>query len=617
MADYKGRIGNLIRDARKHRGLTQHQLAELLGTSQSAINRIEKGHQNLSLEMLARIGAALDSEIVALGAGPTHLRVDGPTTLSGSIDVKTSKNAGVALLCASLLNKGRTTLRKVARIEEVNRLLEVLNSLGVATRWVGDDNDLEIIPPADLNLAAIDETAARRTRSVIMFLGPLLHRYDEFDLPYAGGCNLGERTVEPHMSALRPFGLDVKASDGSYHASVNRTIEPSRPIVLTERGDTVTENALMAAALHPGTTVIRNASSNYMVQDLCFYLQRLGVEVEGIGTTTLKVTGRSSIDVDVDYAPAEDPIEAMSLLAAAIVTKSSITIRRVPIEFLEIELATLEEMGFRYDRSPEYAALNGETRLVDITTHPSELRAPLDKIHPMPFPGLNIDNLPFFAVIAAVAEGQTLLHDWVYENRAIYLTELNKLGAQVKLLDPHRVLIDGPDALLRRGDRLPARPAPGRRAAHRDARLEGPQRAALDVRHPPRLRGPRRAPQRARRQHRDVQGHLRRVSLVEEVAQRPSRRLRPVGLVTGARVASSTSGGARSVEKSLHPGARDLADGGGAVMSAVIRGRGAVCWPALRCQSFSASTSMPRSARARNTPCPSGHELTVASPRVR
>ncbi|PKH40481.1 UDP-N-acetylglucosamine 1-carboxyvinyltransferase [Nocardioides alpinus] len=444
MADYKGRIGNLIRDARKHRGLTQHQLAELLGTSQSAINRIEKGHQNLSLEMLARIGAALDSEIVALGAGPTHLRVDGPTTLSGSIDVKTSKNAGVALLCASLLNKGRTTLRKVARIEEVNRLLEVLNSLGVATRWIGDDNDLEIIPPAELNLAAIDEAAARRTRSVIMFLGPLLHRYDEFDLPYAGGCNLGERTVEPHMSALRPFGLDVKATDGSYHASVNRTIEPVRPIVLTERGDSVTENALMAAALHPGTTVIRNASSNYMVQDLCFYLEKLGVQIEGIGTTTLRITGRTSIDVDVDYSPSEDPIEAMSLLAAAIVTKSEITIRRVPIEFLELELAILEEMGFRYDRTEEYVANNGMTRLVDLTTHPSELRAPLDKIHPMPFPGLNIDNLPFFAVIAAVAEGQTLLHDWVYENRAIYLTELNKLGAQVKLLDPHRVLIDGP-----------------------------------------------------------------------------------------------------------------------------------------------------------------------------
>src|SRR3990170_7474425 len=113
--DYLGRIGNLIRDARKHRGLTQQQLADRVSTSQSAINRIEKGHQNLSLDMLARIGSALDSEIVALGAGPTHLRVTGPTTLSGSIAVKTSKNAGVALLCAALVNKGRTTLRKVAR----------------------------------------------------------------------------------------------------------------------------------------------------------------------------------------------------------------------------------------------------------------------------------------------------------------------------------------------------------------------------------------------------------------------------------------------------------------------------------------------------------------------
>jgi UDP-N-acetylglucosamine 1-carboxyvinyltransferase len=201
---------------------------------------------------------------------------------------------------------------------------------------------------------------------------------------------------------------------------------------------------MMAAALHPGTTVIRNASSNYMVQDLCFFLQALGVEVEGIGTTTLTVTGRESIDVDVDYSPSEDPIEAMSLLAAAIVTRSEITICRAPIEFLEIELAMLEEMGFRYDLSEEYLAANGRTRLVDITTRSSDLVAPRDKIHPMPFPGLNIDNLPFFAVIAAVAEGQTYLHDWVYDNRAIYLTELNKLGGRVTLLDPHRVMIEGP-----------------------------------------------------------------------------------------------------------------------------------------------------------------------------
>src|SRR4249919_3614717 len=247
--DYLGRIGNLIRDARKHRGWTQQQLADVLNTSQSAVNRIEKGHQNLSLEMLARIGEALDSEMITLGQpGPTHLRITGPTTLSGTIDVKTSKNAGVALLCAALLNRGRTTLRRVARIEEVNRLIEVLESIGVRTRWLNADNDLEIVPPAVLDLAGIDAEAARRTRSIIMFLGPLMHRLETFEIPYAGGCDLGTRTVEPHMTALRPFGLEVKATEGTYHAHVDADTQPRRPIVLTERGDTVTENALLAAA---------------------------------------------------------------------------------------------------------------------------------------------------------------------------------------------------------------------------------------------------------------------------------------------------------------------------------------------------------------------------------
>ena len=378
--------------------------------------------------------------------GPTHLRVEGGRALSGAIEVKSSKNAAVALLCASLLNDGTTTLRGVARIEEVNRILEVLRSIGVEATWL-DGNDLQLRPPAALDLAQLDEVAARRTRSVLLLLGPLLHRTPRFALPYAGGCQLGTRTVEPHKTALRPFGVKVVATEGSYQVERAAGVAPQRPVVLTERGDTVTENALMAAARLDATTVIRNASSNYMVQDLCFYLELLGVRVEGVGTTTLTVHGRSSIDVDVEYAPSEDPIEAMSLLTAAIVTGSEVQVRRVPVEFLEVELAVLEEMGLEHARGEEYAAANGRTRLVDVTTYPSVLRAPLDKVHPMPFPGLNIDNVPFFAVIAAKAQGRTLIHDWVYENRAIYLTELNRLGAQVTLLDPHRVWVDGPTRL--------------------------------------------------------------------------------------------------------------------------------------------------------------------------
>lgn len=343
--EYRAKIGNLIQETRLSRGFTQAQLAEALGTSQSAINRIEKGGQNISVEMIARISDVLSSNIMTINhSGKINFRVHGGRKLSGSIATKTSKNAAVALLCASLLNKGKTTLRHVARIEEVNRIIEVLQSIGVKTRWIGEENDLEIIPPKTLSLNHIDVEAAKRTRSIIMFLGPLLHQYSEFELPFAGGCNLGTRTVEPHMTGLAPFGLSVTATNNEY-VVVSSPHKVDKTILLTERGDTVTENVLMAAARYDGTVTIRNASPNYMVQDLCYFLQKLGVEVEGIGTTTLRVTGRKSIDQDVEYFPSEDPIEAMSFIAAAAVTDSEITVQRAPIEFLEIELAVLAGMG--------------------------------------------------------------------------------------------------------------------------------------------------------------------------------------------------------------------------------------------------------------------------------
>ena len=442
-SQYSAKVGALIQETRQARGMTQSQLAKALGTSQSAINRIEKGGQNISLDMLGRISDVLSSQIVSLKQpGTVNLRVEGGRPLSGRVDTKTSKNAAVALLCASLLNRGTSTFRRVARIEEVNRILEVLTSIGVKHRWI-NETDLEVTPPARLKLDNIDVTAAKKTRSIIMFLGPLIHRAREFQLPYAGGCTLGERTVEPHLSGLSVFGLDVNTVTGRYNAT-SKPKQPGQPIVLSERGDTVTENVLMAAALNDGVTTIRNASPNYMVQDLCFYLEKLGVKIEGIGTTTLVVHGKKDINKKVEYYPSEDPIEAMSFLAAAIVTNSEITIARAPIEFLEIELKFLENMGFEYELSKEYLAENGRTRLVDITTKPGELKASVDKIHAMPYPGLNIDNLPFFALIAAKAKGRTLIHDWVYENRAIYLTELTRLNANVQLLDPHRLYIEGP-----------------------------------------------------------------------------------------------------------------------------------------------------------------------------
>ena len=443
--DYRGKIGQLISEIRTNHGLTQSELAAKLGTSQSAINRIEKGAQNISLEIIARISDVLNSEILTVNnVGKLNLRIHGGYKLHGAIDVNTSKNAAVGLLCASLLNKGKTIFRRVARIEEVNRILEVLNSIGVKTRWLNDENDLEIVPPKKLNLANMDIAAAKKTRSIIMFLGPLLHQYREFKLPFAGGCNLGTRTVEPHLQVLAPFGMSIVAApDTDYYQVETRAKKPSRTIVLSERGNTASENLLMAAALSDGETVIRNISNDYMVMDMCYFLQKLGVKIEGIGTTNLRVRGLAKIDKNVEYFVSEDPIEAMSFIAAGVVTNSEITIRRAPIEQLDVELAVLENMGLRYSVGEAYKSRNGQTVLADITLKKSELYAPKDKISGFPS-SINMDNIPFLGLIATVANGRTLIHDWAYDNRAIYFTELAKLNAQIQLVDPHRVYITGP-----------------------------------------------------------------------------------------------------------------------------------------------------------------------------
>ncbi|MCD5382048.1 MAG: UDP-N-acetylglucosamine 1-carboxyvinyltransferase [Candidatus Pacebacteria bacterium] len=436
-------LGAQIADQREAQGLTQSELATRIGTTQSAIARMESGTQNISTDMLKKIGHALKKNLVTLSPGTMNLSIDGGTKLSGEITTNTSKNGAVALLCASLLNTGKTTLHKMPRIEEVHRLLEVLESIGMRVEWSG--NTLTLTPPKKYNLKKIDIEAAKKTRSIVMFIGPLMHTHTSFKLPQSGGCKLGSRTVRPHFYALEHYGVAIDTQEGAFHVTAD--LKQPTEIILYESGDTVIENALMAAALTPTTTTIKYASANYMVQELCVFLTKLGVQIEGVGTTTLTVTGVETIDMDIEYTLAEDPTDTMFFLAAAAVTNSRITIKRCPIDFLELELLTLEKMGFNYSRSKEYHGANDQVRLVDITTKPSKMHAVAEKIHPRPYPGLNADNLPFFAVIATQAAGQTLIHDWMYEKRALYFTELDRLGAETVLADPHRIYITGPTTL--------------------------------------------------------------------------------------------------------------------------------------------------------------------------
>ena len=442
MEDTNHKIGQLIAHIRQERGLTQAEFARRLNTSQSAVNRMEHGRQNLSLETLGRISDVLNKQLISVSSGAVNLRIEGGHELSGEISLKTSKNAAVSLLCASLLNYGVTRFKAFPRIEEVNRIIEVLESIGVIVKWL-PGNDLEIRRPEVLQLGKLDAVAARKTRSVLMLIGPLMHDFESFKIPYAGGCKLGTRTVAPHFYALEELGVTITATTGHYQITSHP--RGAERITLYEPGDTVTENVLMAAARTSDEVFIEFASANYMVQEMCFFLQKLGVKIDGIGTSKLSVRGVKHIKKNITYAPSEDPIEAMFFTAAAVTTNSEITIKRVPIEFMTLELLKLKKMGLSFTETPRFKAENGQTDLVDLIIHKHNgmLRALTDKIHSLPFPGLNADNLPYFVPIASVAKGRTLIHDWMYENRAIYYTEMTKIGSQIELADPHRVYITG------------------------------------------------------------------------------------------------------------------------------------------------------------------------------
>lgn len=367
--------------------------------------------------------------------------IEGGHKLSGTIVTNASKNGAMGLFAAALVNAGITTLHNIPRIEEVDRFLEVFKSIGVETKWIGR-NSLTIKPPRKFLLDKINKESASKMRSTLMLLGPLSLRFKKFKLPHIGGCKMGERTISAHRYALEDLGVRIVTKESHYDISVSDKVRGE--VVMYESSDTATINALLRASVMSKTSVIDFAQQNYMVLEVCYFLQKLGIKIEGLGSKTLIVTGNSRINVDVEYTNSEDPIEAMLFITLAITTHSKLIIKRVPINFLKVELLKLEKMGLRMKYSKSYLSTNGFTKLLDLTVFPSKLKALPDKIHAQPYPGIQTDNLPFFVPIATQATGHTLIHDWMWEDRAVFFTELNRLGGSVKLADPHRVFVEGP-----------------------------------------------------------------------------------------------------------------------------------------------------------------------------
>lgn len=436
-------IGKFIRDLRKQKGLTQAELAEKMGTTQSAVARIERGGLNFSTSELIKIGDILGHQIIKLHREERDdFIIHGGRELSGTITTNTSKNGAMGLMHAALLNKGVTTLHGIPRIQEVFRILEIFESIGVTCAWKDTTNTLIITPPKKFKFDQINKKSAQSVRSFIMSIGALIHHIKSFEIPTAGGCKMGERTIAAHKHGIESLGVTITTKNSGY--LVERNTLHGAEIVMYEASDTATENIIIAAAGIDAVTVIHFAQQNYMVQDVCFYLQKLGVKIEGIGSFTLTIHGKKNINVNVEHENSEDPIESMMFISSAIVTNSELTITRCPIDFLQLEMLKLEKMGVRYTLSKTYKAKNKKTNLVDITILKSQkLVALTDKIHAQPYPGINTDNLPFFVPVALRAKGTTLIHDWMWENRAIYFTHLNRLGASIRLADQHRVFVEG------------------------------------------------------------------------------------------------------------------------------------------------------------------------------
>jgi UDP-N-acetylglucosamine 1-carboxyvinyltransferase len=374
----------------------------------------------------------------------SYLIINGGRKLQGEITNQTAKNSAIALMCATIMIKGKTILNDIPRIEEVNRIIEILTSIGVKVENLGKNK--YSFDATKVNVKNINREAVEMTRASLFLFGALAARVKSFRLPNSGGCHLGERTILSHIYALQKLGINIKVTE-KYYEVQNPTKLQAGKIVMYESGDTATENAIMAAVIAPGQTVIKMASANYMVQDLCYFLVASGAKIEGIGTTTLTITGVTKLSPVKEYSIIPDPIVAMTYISIAIVTKSHLTIKDCPLEFLELELSKLEVMGQKFKIKNERLSKSKNFTLVDIEIIPSELIALPNKIEGRPFPGLNIDNLPLFVPILTQARGRTMVHDWAYENRAFYLLDLNKLGCKITLLDPHRVWVDGPTEL--------------------------------------------------------------------------------------------------------------------------------------------------------------------------
>ena len=370
--------------------------------------------------------------------------IEGGHPLSGTIVPAGNKNAALPALAACLLTEERVVLRNVPRIRDVDAMLGLLAHLGVQIEWL--DDNVVCLCAAEVDGAEVDAELATHIRASFLLAGPLLARFGEADMPPPGGDVIGRRRLDPHLDAFRALGARVEWDHPWYRLHAPRGLRACN-FFMDEPSVMGTENALMAAALTPGTTVIHNAASEPHVQCLARLLLQMGAQIEGIGSNVMLVEGRERLG-GADHRLGADYIEIGSFVALAAVTGGELRIKDTVPQDLRMTQLVFERLGCRMEWDGDDVIVPPDQRL----RVRDDVGAAISKIEDGPWPAFPADLTSIAVAMATQADGMVLVFEKMFENRLFFVDKLVSMGARVILCDPHRAVVSGPSRL--RGQRM-------------------------------------------------------------------------------------------------------------------------------------------------------------------
>ncbi len=363
--------------------------------------------------------------------------IEGGIQLRGTVTPSGNKNAALPILAATLLTDEPITIHNVPRIHDVDDMLALLASVGVEIHQQSP-HDL-VLCARDVRTTELDRAICSRIRTSILFAGPMLARAGQIHLPPPGGDVIGRRRVDTHLRALRALGAEIRVNDGFEMQTDGLR---GRDLFLDEASVTGTENALMAAVLARGTTIIRNAACEPHTQDLARLLNSMGARIAGIGTNTLTIEGVERLHgAEIEIGP--DYVEVGSFIGLAAVTRGELSIKNAAPEHLPMVLLTFQRLGVECQvrGSDVFVAAQQSLRIE------SDLYNAIPKIDDGIWPAFPSDLMSIALVTATQCEGTILLWEKMFEGRMFYVDKLINMGARIVLCDPHRAVVVGPSHL--------------------------------------------------------------------------------------------------------------------------------------------------------------------------